>query len=91
MLRKPLVVAAAGVALAAPSPALAMHGRGESASRLPRNLESRGTLAQTLLVSAPATPRSFSWIDAGIGAAVTAGGCVLMLAGARRVRLHHVS
>ena len=90
MLRKPLALAAAGIALAAPSPALAMHGHGESASRVPRNLESRGPLAQTLLVSAPAAPRSFSWLDAGIGAAAM-GGSLFVFAGARRVRLHHVS
>jgi hypothetical protein len=46
---------------------------------------------QTVLVTAPATQASFSWRDAGIGAAVT-GGCVLMLAGGRRaVRLRHAS
>ena len=91
MLRKSLAIAAAGAALAAPASALAMHGRGEPTTRLPRNLESRGPLAQTVLVTVPAAPGSFSWLDAGIGAAVT-GGCVLVLAGGpRAVRLHHVS
>jgi hypothetical protein len=91
MLRKSLAIAAAGAALAAPASALAMHGRGEPATRLPRNLESRGTPVQTVLVTAPAAQASFSWRDAGIGAAVT-GGCVLMLAGGRRaVRLRHAS
>ena len=90
MLRKPLLIAAAGVALAAPSPALAMHGRGESASRLPRNLESRG-----MLVAAPVAPRPFSWLDAGIGAAAMAGSLFVLAGGRRviirRVRLDHVS
>ena len=91
MLRKPLVIVVAGIALAAPSSAVAMHGRGEPATRPPRNLESRGPLARTVFVAVPAPTESFSWLDAGIGAAVT-GGCVLMLAGGRRaVRLHHAS
>jgi hypothetical protein len=91
MLRKSLAIAAAGAALATPASALAMHRRGEPATRLPRNLESQGPLAQTVLVTAPAPPGSFSWLDAVIGAAVT-GGCVLILVGGRRVvRLHHVS
>ena len=91
MLRKSLAIAAAGASLAAPASALAMHGRGEPATRLPRNLESRGPLAQTVVVTVPVSSGSFSWLDAGIGAAVT-GGCVLMLAGGRRaVRLRHVS
>ncbi len=91
MLRKSLAFAAAGASLATPASALAMHGHGEPATRLPRNLESRGPLGQTVFVTAPTAPGSFSWLDAGIGAAVT-GGCVLTLAGGRRaVRLHHAS
>ena len=82
MLRKPLAVAAAVVALATPSAAFANHGPGEQAPRLPRNLESRGSLAAVVLAS----PRSasFSWLDAGIGASFACG-CVFVLAAGYRV------
>lgn len=81
MLRKPLAVAAAVVALATPSAALANHGPGEQGPRLPRNLESHGSFAAAALAS----PRSasFSWLDAGIGAAFTAGGVLVLAAGYR--------
>lgn len=97
MLRKPLAVAAAGVALATPSAAFAMHGPGEQSARVPRNLESRGSLAAGLLATA-SPPGGFSWLDAGIGASVTAGGVLVLVGGRRvlvqhqrRVRLDHVS
>lgn len=95
MLRKRLAIAAAaGVALAAPSSALAMHGPGEKAPRLPRNLESHGSVAQTVFVTSPVANGSFSWFAAGIGASVT-GACALALVGGRRVivqrRLHQAS
>ena len=98
MLRKPLVVAAIGVALAAPSPAFAMHGPREQPPRVPRNAESVGSFARAPIVFTVAPSSSFSWRDAGIGASVTAG-CVLVLVGGwlviihrrSRVQLHQVS
>jgi hypothetical protein len=97
MLRKPLAVAAAGVALATPSAAFAMHGPGEQSARVPKNLESRGSLAAGVLAAA-STPGGFSWVDAGIGASVTAGGVLVLVGGRRvitqrhgRVRLDHAS
>jgi hypothetical protein len=98
MLRKPLVLAAIGVALAAPSPALAMHGPREQPPRVPRNTESAGSFARAPIVVVSAAGNPFSWRDAGIGASVSAG-CVLVLVGGwlviihrrSRVRLHQVS
>jgi hypothetical protein len=77
MLRKPLAVAAAVAALATPSTAFANHGPGEQAPRMPRNLESHGSLAAGLLTGSRSP--SFSWLDAGIGASFACG-CVLVLA-----------
>jgi hypothetical protein len=94
MLRKPLVLAALALALAAPSPALAMHGPREQAPRLPRNMESRRPFAPAPIVIVSAASNPFSWLDAGIGALVS-GGCVLALVGGRLVaiqrRLHQLS
>jgi hypothetical protein len=98
MLRKSLVIAAIGVALAAPSPAFAMHGPREQPPRVPRDAESAGSFARAPIVFAAAASSSFSWRDAGIGASVT-GGCVLVLVVGRlviihrrsRVQLHQVS
>ena len=98
MLRKPLALAAVSVALAMPSSALAMHGRGEQPPRVPRNLEAHGAFAPAQILVATTASSSFHWLDAAIGASVT-GGCVLLLVGGRlvivhrrgRVRLHHVS
>jgi hypothetical protein len=92
MLRKPLAIAAVGLALATPASAFAMHGQGEQSARVPRNLEAHKPLAPAPIVIAAATPpRSFSWLDAGIGASAAAG-CALALAGGRRVvRLRHAS
>ena len=89
--RKSLALAVAGIVLAAPSPALAMHGPKEQLARVPRNAESP-RFAQAPLVVTGSASRSFSWLDAGIGASVTAG-CALVLAGGRRLRLrlNHVS
>jgi hypothetical protein len=84
MLRKPLAIAAAGLALAAPSAALAAHGPGEQAPRLPRHVESLSAYAQAPIVVTAAT-QGFNWLDAGIGASFT-GGCVLALVGAQRLR-----
>jgi len=98
MVRKPLVIAAIGVALAAPSPALAMHGPREQPPRVPRGVASAGSFALAPIVFAAAPSSSFSWLDAGIGASAT-GGCVLVLVGGwlviihrrSRVQLHQVS
>ena len=98
MSRRPMAIAAVGLALGAPSSALAMHGPREQAPRLARDVEFHGSFAQTPLAAAPGAAGSFSWLDAGIGASVT-GGFVLVLAGSwrvvarhqRHIRLHHVS
>ena len=82
MLRKSLAILAIGVVLAAPSTALAMHGPKEQPPRVPRNMESAGPAAQAPFVIEVNASTSFSWLDAGIGASVTAGS-VLLLAGGR--------
>ena len=87
MLRKPLVIAAIGVALALPSPAFAMHGPREQPPRVPRNMESEGRFAQAPIVFVSAASNPFSWVDAAIGASVTAG-CVLVLVAGRLVIVH---
>jgi hypothetical protein len=90
MLRKPLAIAAAAVALAAAPPAFAMHGPKEQPPRVPRDMESP-RLAQASLVIQVSAGGSFSWLDAGIGASVTAGCAVLLVGGRRAVRLRHAS
>ena len=94
MLRKPLAIAAVGFALAAPSPALAMHGPREQPPRVPRDAESAGPSALAPIVFVSASSSSFSWFDAGIGASFTFA-CALVLVAGRLViihrRLDHVS
>jgi hypothetical protein len=94
MLRKPLVIAAIGAALAVPSPALAMHGPREQPPRVPRDMESAGPSAQAPIVFAASPSIAFSWLDAGIGASF-AFGCALVLVAGRLVIIHrrlpHVS